>query len=87
LATLGESVETISGFGVETIIQGGEWHATADEMGTIASLWRYDEGSDAAIGTTITRGRCRGHANFEVELMNRVMAYYAITRFRFRATY
>jgi hypothetical protein len=32
LATRGESVET-SGFGVETIIQGGEWRATADEDG------------------------------------------------------
>ena len=55
-------------------------------MGKIRSLWHYDEGSDAAIGTTITHGRCRAYANSEVELMNRIMAYYAIIRFRFRMT-
>src|SRR5215813_4556289 len=30
--------------------------------GTAASLWHYDEGADAAIGTTITRGRCGVYA-------------------------
>jgi hypothetical protein len=29
------------------------------KMGTSVSPWPYDEGSDAAIGTTITRGRVR----------------------------
>jgi len=32
LTTIGESVETPR-LGVETIIQGGEWRATADEDG------------------------------------------------------
>jgi hypothetical protein len=54
------------------------------KMGTTASPWRYDEGSDAAIDDH--RRPLPRHANFEVEHMNQVMAYYAITWFRFQAT-
>src|SRR6187431_305375 len=39
----------LSGFGVETIIQGGEWRATPMKMGTTRSPWRYDAAAADAI--------------------------------------
>jgi hypothetical protein len=32
------------------------------KMGTTRSPWRYDVDAEIAIGTTIMRGVCRGHA-------------------------